>query len=110
MRRAPDGYTEREHLEAVERSTGRRPVALDAPEFPPGVEPLWGAYLELRAAAGSAGFGPARISHVEMEAWARLHGVQLSPWEVETLFAIDGEVVSVMGSDRKGTTNEHPGR
>lgn len=104
MRRAPDGYTEREHLEAVERTTGRRPAALEAPELPPGVESLWDAYLELRAAAGSAGFGPARISHAEMEAWARLHGVQLTPWEVETLFALDGEVVSVLASDRKRTT------
>ena len=35
------------------------------------------------------GWGPSELAYSEIEAWSRLNGLRLSPWEVETLRTID---------------------
>ncbi|WP_435406470.1 phage tail assembly chaperone [Pseudomonas juntendi] len=76
-------------MEQVERAAGRRPAQLDGPELPAAVDHVWGWYLELHAARGGSGFGPSPIGFTEMAAWAALTGNHPSPWEVETLRALD---------------------
>ncbi len=46
---------------------------------------LWGWFLELNAARA----GTVPISYRELEAWSRLSGLSLSPWEVKALKALD---------------------
>lgn len=88
-RRLPDGTSRRDHYDAVERQTGRRPPALDGPALPSAVEHLWDWFVELNAARGSTGFGPAPLGYAEIRAWAALTDRQPSPWEVETLKTLD---------------------
>jgi len=88
-RRRQDGSTERDHLLAHERATGERPPELDVPPVPPGAQAIWGAFCDLSAARPPAAAGVAPFALSEICAWQSLHGVVLSPWEVDTLLAID---------------------
>jgi hypothetical protein len=86
-----DGSPLLDHLLAVERQTGVRPQILaDAPSIPSGCEELWPIFNQLHACRGSNGFGPSRISFVDLDAWQRLNGVRLRPWEIEAIRHADG--------------------
>lgn len=46
--------------------------------------------------------GVGGITFAEIEAWQRLTGVQLSPWELDVLTEIDARVLAQVGQkDRK---------
>jgi hypothetical protein len=66
------------------------------PPVPPGCEPLWGAFAELSAARPTGGAGVAAITFSEVVAWQQAFGVKLTPWEIETLLALDRVAVGVM--------------
>lgn len=84
----PDGKTLRDHLEAAERSTGRRPADLDVPPLPPACADVWQLFLQLRQRSGG-GFGPQPLDEPRLLAWCQLHGQRLTSWEVETIFGLD---------------------
>lgn len=79
-----------EHLEAVERQTGKRPPALDVEELP-----AWGAHLyaiwsEIAAGRGAPGFsGPTRLSWADLAAWQQLTGSALEPVEARIVLHLD---------------------
>lgn len=50
---------------------------------------LWRTFQSLHRARGSNGWGPNPISWSDMDAYCRLSGVALDPWEVEAIRAID---------------------
>lgn len=83
-----DGKTLREHLQAVEQSTGRRTPELDVPELAAECRGVWSLFIELHARRAE-GFGPAIIDEARLFHWQRLHGIQLNPWEIEAIFALD---------------------
>lgn len=79
-----------EHLRSAERQTGRTPQALrDAPPCPAGCEELWAIFNELHACRGSNGFGPVRISYVDLDAFQRVTGISLAPWEIDAIRRAD---------------------
>jgi len=53
------------------------------------VEHVWGWFMELHTQRGSNGFGENSLSFVDMEAWARLTGRSVRPWEVQLILALD---------------------
>jgi hypothetical protein len=59
------------------------------PPLPPSLTYLWNIFLRLSARRGSTGFGPALIAWSEMEAFQRLTGFHLKPWEVEIIEMLD---------------------
>lgn len=77
------------------RNTGRADERLArSAECPRGGESVWQAFCQLgRTRARGLGAGP--ITFVEIEAWQRLCGVILSPWELDTLIAVDAHVLGV---------------
>jgi hypothetical protein len=83
-----DGTTLRGHYQAAERQTGKS--FIDEPEIPPAGEHLWIWFWEINAGRGSTGWGPAPLSYQEIDAWARLSGCDLRPWEVRVLKSMDG--------------------
>ncbi len=87
--RHPDGATEREHWEALERQTGITHEKLSC-QCPPAVQYLWEYHgrLNLRRTADERG-RPNAITNAELQAWARLNGVPLSPFEVEVLDGLE---------------------
>lgn len=71
----------RDHLESVERQTGRRDPLLDEAVLPPGTDYLWSAFIMLRR--GGA------VSLSGISAYQDLMGVRLSPGEIDLIFALD---------------------
>lgn len=78
------------HLERVRESTGEEPAFLaDAPAVPVGCASLWADFLELHSSRGSTGWGPQRITFVDLEAWQRVRGAQLNAWEIDCIIKAD---------------------
>lgn len=84
------GATEREHLEQVERQTGRKIEALEPPtEFPVLISHVWSAFCIL-SNSRSAGFsGPNPITYEQIKAWKELTETPLASWEVEAIKRLD---------------------
>ena len=61
----------------------------DAPPTPEGCEALWGHFLELHDSRGSTGWGPARITFADVDAWQRVRGAALTRFEVENIRRTD---------------------
>jgi hypothetical protein len=78
------------HLQAAWRATGKMPQMLvDAPELPEGLQSLWAAFLELHDSRGSTGWGAARITFMDMDAWQRVTGGRLAPWQIDLIRRAD---------------------
>lgn len=85
-----DGQPTIAHIEAWERSTGKTHELLaNAPALPGGCEALWAKFLELHGSRGSTGWGAARITFADLDAWQRIRRTQLSAWEIDRIRAAD---------------------
>jgi hypothetical protein len=51
--------------------------------------PVWLAFCRLSGRRGGTGFGPSPIGWLEIEAYQRLAGIRLSPWEIEMIEMLD---------------------
>ena len=100
-RRRRDGTTERDHLEAHARATGEDPPELQVPPVPPGAEALWQAFNELSGARVPGGMGIGPITLSEIAAWQDVFRVRLTPWEVETILAIDRAALTAVNEPRQ---------
>jgi hypothetical protein len=91
-----NGTTEREHLEQVERQTGRRPQALEPPVgFPPLMEHVWSAFIAL-SGSRSAGFsGPNPINYEQIKAFKELTDTPLDAWEIQAIMRLDRAYMGV---------------
>ena len=100
-----DGAPLRTHLTRLRASTGRldpRLAASMAP-VPPAVAPLWEAFRTLSGTRAPTVEGLAPITCTEIEAWQRLAGVRLTPWEADTLLAVDRSARTAAAQNRKAT-------
>lgn len=83
------------HLEAFERATGKKhPLLVDAPTLPKELDYLWSDFMDLSSSRSSNGFGPSRITFADIDAWQRVNGVALQPWEIDLIRAADNEFLS----------------
>lgn len=94
-----DGKSVREHLEQVEKQTGKSLEDLDGPPFPSGMVELWLSFLSISFGRTSGFNGPNPISYPDILAWLELTGNTLSPREVETLKMIDSVYIRIMTND-----------
>lgn len=84
-----EGGTVLEHLQAAQAQTGIVPEVLaDAPALPEGCDNAWHAFAELHACRGE-GMGPERITYGDIDAFQRVTGTRLEPWEVAAIHAAD---------------------
>lgn len=65
------------------------------PPLPLALGYLWRAYNRLRRRKGS-GFGPGPIEWPDIDAFLRLSGFALAPWEIEVIEEIDDVFLSVV--------------
>ena len=93
-----DGATLRDHLESIERQTGRTPEQLQPVDCPEAVRYLWEYFRSMNIRRASSGFGSIMhegagrrnpISHGEMESWARRNRFTLEPFEEQALDALE---------------------
>jgi hypothetical protein len=101
------GATVDEHMEALRRQGVIVAVAdipaEEKPDLPDEGAYLWDWWLELHARRGSHGFGPCPISHVEIDAWARLCDTCPQPWEVRALGMLDNAFLRAANTADGGT-------
>jgi hypothetical protein len=83
----PDGSTLREHLQAA-AAAGAGVDALLQRRLSPACRALWNVFAEL-SATRPAGMQHGAVPHSEILAWQQLSRVSLTPWEVDTLLAMD---------------------
>ena len=97
-----NGVTVQEHLEQIERSTGRRPSDLDGPEFPDLADNVWGYFAALSSRRGYGMSGPLPITYESIFAWCNLYRVRLSLWEMEVIEALDSLWLRTMQEPKDG--------
>ena len=83
------------HLDQVWKSTGRKPQALESPEFPEVISHIWIWFSELHNARPASGLGASPITYSEIVAWSTLTCVMPTPWEVSVIKRIDREFLTV---------------
>jgi hypothetical protein len=87
-----DGTKLADHLDQILRTHGELPPGSPVvEEIPFPAAALWSIFWQLSGARGSNGFGPTGLSFTEIQAWSDLYAVELTPWEVEALKAMDAE-------------------
>jgi hypothetical protein len=84
----------------MERATGEAAPELRIAPLPSGCKLLWDTFLELHNARGG-GMGPAPISWRDLHAWQEMRGVRLTPWEVDTVMAMDMEAMKTLNETKK---------
>jgi hypothetical protein len=83
----------REHLQAM-AAHGRVDPLLEPVPIPPEVRPLWDVFVTLAACRRSGGMGASALCLADIDAWCRLVGATLTPWELETLIAVDAAALA----------------
>lgn len=91
-------------LKAVLRWQMANPGREDGPEVPWAGARIWGLFLRLHEGRGGGGFGPAPITYEAIEAFQRVSGEPLRPFEIEIIRALDREWLSTVA--KKGDTPE----
>lgn len=87
--RQKDGFSLRDHLENGWRQTGIKPEELDIEPLQHCIIYLWDWFIEISRGRTSNGFGPNAIGFVEIDAWQRVTGRRLDPWEIDAMLVLD---------------------
>lgn len=90
-----------DHLAVVAKVTGRK-IEDNSPVLPREARYLWTTFVSLHRARTSSGFGPNPITWTEIDAYCRLNGTALDPWEVEAVRALDDTYMSVAAEELEG--------
>lgn len=100
--RQSDGQPLREHLLAAAHLSGQAAPELQATP-PVGGAGLWATYCALSGARPASFGGALPVPPSEVLAWCSLRGVRLTPWESDTLQAMDRAALAVLAeqSERK---------
>lgn len=96
-----DGCTLRDHLNVAWEATGKKPDDLFVPPLPLGTRYLWDIFIEIRKRSSGSGFGAARISFQDMQAWQNMRHLTLNIWEQAAIEAVDDAYInSVIEQDK----------
>lgn len=99
-KRQQDGASLHDHLMAAWSATGRQPEELEQDELPPCIGVLLETYLDLSKTRGSNGMGYSPLNYADLSAWQHVTGVQLTPWEAETLLAMDTATIQAQSEHK----------
>jgi hypothetical protein len=91
-RRVAGGASVGDHMGFVARITGASPIL--APELPTVLIYLWNIFTRLHGTR-PRGFSTGRITFSEIEAYSRVMGDPLLPWEVEVIIGLDDIYMAV---------------
>jgi hypothetical protein len=101
-----DGKTLREHLEAVERLTKKKPKELiEQVELPESMSEYWEWFTALNKSR-SSGFGASPITYTEMVSYFSLIGIEPEKWEIDIVKMFDSIALSsAREQEEKNKTN-----
>lgn len=95
-RREPDGSTLRQHLEAVERATGKRVADLHHDPLPACLIPLWEVFVALSLRRPQGLSSAPHLTFHDVLTWCSAYRVELTPWEIDTILAADVAALAAM--------------
>lgn len=99
----PDGYTLRDHYQAAAaQGSPTAKLELDGLPLPDAAAHVWQWFLELHAARGGGGFGPAPLGYGDIEAWQRLTHSIVAPNELGWLIDLDHTFLRANAEKSKG--------
>jgi hypothetical protein len=92
--------TVRDALVDREKFFGKHEDSLDQ-HIPPCCQALWQAFIcmHLQRDPGFSGLAP--LSIVEVQSYARMYGIEFSPWELDALWAIDRKTREVLSPTKE---------
>lgn len=91
------------HLQLASEKSGKlHPMLANGPTLPKGAKQLWDEFLQLHGSRGSSGWGPQRITFVDIDAWQRVNGVTFEPWEISAIRKLDDIWLSEFAPKPKG--------
>lgn len=64
------------------------------PDLPREGRTAWGAFRDMHTTRFTS-MGLMPISYTEIDAWQRVTGVELEPWEVDAIRALDHEYIAM---------------
>lgn len=75
----------------------------EIPDFPEEMHHVWSWFLDL-SRRRTTGMAPNAIGYSEIDAYCRLFGIEMMPWEIDTLTCLDEEVLDAIRKrkDKKG--------
>ena len=76
-------------MQQVEKSLGHPPEELQQPPFPDRMAHLWQVFLDLHHGRMYSMGEPCPLTYESMTAWCSLTGIELSPWDVDVVKALD---------------------
>jgi len=105
--KAGDGASVSDHEKALaKRGKGKAQAQpLEPPPLPDEAQGLWAAFCALHQTRGG-GFGPGPISFHEIDAYQRLTGAHLDPWEVQAIRAVDMAYMQHEAAQAKARSQE----
>lgn len=88
-------------------------VALLKPDIkqkplPPAARRIWQTFVRLSARRGGTGFGPAPIGWIDLDAYQRMTGIRLSPWQIEMIEMLDGLYLGAVAKNVKSPQESTP--
>ncbi len=98
--RQQDGATLRAHLlAAAQGSGGVDPLLLES--CPPEGRELYEVWRDIGSSRPQGLGGASAIPPSEVLAWQTLHGVRLTPWELDTLAAMDRAALAAAFAEQR---------
>lgn len=94
MNRQAGGAAVSDHYAALERS-GRK-AKPKGPTLHPSAVHVWNLFAQVSAARTGSGFGPNPLTYSEIDAFSRLTGWTLDPWEVDAIRALDDAYITAV--------------
>lgn len=94
-----DGVTRRAKLEKM-AARGKRPASLDA-AIPYGALAEWALWLDMHQGRSVNGMGASPLSWLDIDAWSRMRGRNLTFTELELIRTIDRAFVEAQSQQEK---------
>lgn len=94
LQRQPDGHPLRSHLLAA-LAAGALPDPRLTQQPPAGCGALWSTFTDLVGARQAGMGGAGLVPPSEVQAWQAGRNVRLSPWELDTLSAMDRATLAI---------------
>lgn len=84
----------------MQRQTGITPEQLVLVELPDCIAHVWRWFCRL-SPKRNVGMATGPLASVEIEAWARLHQIEMTPFEVSALEALDSAFLQEQWKEKK---------
>lgn len=96
-------------MAAAKQGSADAAQGLRVDPLPKVISPIWNAFIAMHDARGSNGHAPNAITWQDIAAWQQVSGNALTPWELDTIRAIDGVAMAAFAKQAKAQQAQNKG-